>query len=250
MRIALISDIHGNLTALDAVLNHIQQSGGVDSFVFVGDYVAIGPEPVEVFERLCELENAVFIRGNTDRYTFTGDRPRPTFEEAGQDEKSKLAFIEIQNSFAWTQGAVATSGCLDWLSALPLDYRLTFADGSTALCVHARPGHDDGPGIDERSSPDFLSEVARESKADYLFVGHTHEAVEIVANGTQIWNLGSVSNPPTSDLRASYLMIESSSDQTKVVRHRINYDVDCAIKLVRLRYHPAAAFIEQKLLGK
>ena len=67
MRLAILSDIHGHAIALDAVLDDIEQNGGVDGYWFLGDYAAIGANPVKVLERITTLPNATFIRGNTDR---------------------------------------------------------------------------------------------------------------------------------------------------------------------------------------
>ncbi len=67
MKIALLSDIHGNSTALDAVLKDIADQGGVGGTWVLGDLVALGPDPVGVLSRLANLSGARFIRGNTDR---------------------------------------------------------------------------------------------------------------------------------------------------------------------------------------
>ena len=67
MRIALLSDIHGNSVALDAVLRDVQAQGNADEYWILGDLVAIGPDPIGVLERLSELEEAFYVRGNTDR---------------------------------------------------------------------------------------------------------------------------------------------------------------------------------------
>ncbi len=77
MKNALLSDIHGNSVELDAVLEDIKSQGDVDAYWILGDLVAIGPDPVGVLQRLSILPNARFIRGNTDRYVVTGDRPHP-----------------------------------------------------------------------------------------------------------------------------------------------------------------------------
>lgn len=63
MRIALISDIHGNSIALDAVLADIEARGGVDAYWLLGDFSAMGHDPVGVLERVTKLPNAVFTRG-------------------------------------------------------------------------------------------------------------------------------------------------------------------------------------------
>jgi predicted phosphodiesterase len=84
MRIAVLSDVHGNLDALDAVLADAR-SQGADGYWFVGDYAAIGPEPVAVLERIASLDGARFTRGNTDRYVTTGEGPSPSLAAARSD---------------------------------------------------------------------------------------------------------------------------------------------------------------------
>ena len=61
MRVAVLSDIHGNSIALDAVLEDIEDRGGVDEYWLLGDYVAIGPDPVGVIRRLLALPNATLV---------------------------------------------------------------------------------------------------------------------------------------------------------------------------------------------
>src|SRR5438132_4854139 len=73
MRLALLSDLHGNPIALDAVLADIQAHGGVDGYLVLGDLVAIGHDPVGVLERLVALPGARFVQGNTDRYVVLSD---------------------------------------------------------------------------------------------------------------------------------------------------------------------------------
>lgn len=94
MRIALLSDIHGNSIALDAVLADIQTNGGVDEYWILGDLCAIGHDPVGVLERVAQLPNVRFVRGNTDRYTVTGALPNPTFAEVAKDASLIPKFAE------------------------------------------------------------------------------------------------------------------------------------------------------------
>lgn len=89
MRLALLSDIHGNSIALDAVLADIQKQGSVDGHWILGDFSALGHGPVDVLERVTALPNVSFTRGNTDRYIITGERPGPTLEEA-QHTRSRM----------------------------------------------------------------------------------------------------------------------------------------------------------------
>ncbi|HWK03137.1 MAG TPA: metallophosphoesterase, partial [Puia sp.] len=85
MKIALLADIHGNAIALEAVLADITRKGGVDGYWILGDLVALGPDPNGVLQQLMHLPELRLIRGNTDRYVVSGDRPSPTLEEARED---------------------------------------------------------------------------------------------------------------------------------------------------------------------
>src|SRR3954454_6446397 len=95
MKIALFSDIHGNSIALDAVLVDIAAQGGVDGYWILGDLVAIGHDPVGVLERVTQLPNVRFVRGNTDRYIFAGHRPPPSLTESELDPKLLPILVEV-----------------------------------------------------------------------------------------------------------------------------------------------------------
>ncbi|HKZ85810.1 MAG TPA: metallophosphoesterase family protein [Anaerolineae bacterium] len=99
MRLAILSDIHGNSIALDAVLADLRSQGSVDAIWVLGDLAAIGPDPVGVLDRLSTLENAVYVRGNTDKYVTTGERPGPTAEEARTDPRRLARLVELERSF-------------------------------------------------------------------------------------------------------------------------------------------------------
>ena len=66
MRLAILSDVHGNSIALDAVLADVSAAGGVDEYWVLGDHAALGPDPTGTIERLMALPNARFVRGNID----------------------------------------------------------------------------------------------------------------------------------------------------------------------------------------
>ena len=192
MRIALLSDIHGNAIALDAVLTDIAMQGGVDEYWILGDLVAVGPQPVAVLERLQALPNARFTRGNTDVYITTGERPPPTSADVLTNPHRLLVFEEVAQTMAWTQGAIAATGWLPFLDALPLEQRLTLPEGTRLLGVHASPGEEGGPGI----RPDYpVAEIAARiagCEADLLCVGHTHWPMNVRIGVTHVVNLGSV----------------------------------------------------------
>src|SRR5579884_3552132 len=147
MRLAILSDIHGNLLALDAVLADIHAQGNVDAYWLLGDFAALGYDPVGVLERVTTLPNAYFIRGNTDRYVATGEHPALSAEKIQAEPALLPKALEMARNFAWTQGYVTGGGWFDWLANLPLEVRTTLPDGTKVLGVHAAPGADDGSGI-------------------------------------------------------------------------------------------------------
>lgn len=139
MRIAVMSDIHGAAIALDAVLADLRLVGTPDADVIVGDLAAIGPDPVGVLQRVADLPHTRAVRGNTDRYTTSLDRPPPTLAQASANPSLLPVLVSVAHSFAWTQGAVTAAGWFDWLRRLPLDLRVDLPDGSALLAVHASP---------------------------------------------------------------------------------------------------------------
>ena len=249
MRIALFSDIHGNRHALEAVLADIEARGGVDRYVIPGDLVAVGPDPIGVLERLAPLDNTHYTRGNTDRLVC-GERPPPGEDEIRANPKLLATFLEMERSMAWTQGAVAASGRLDWLSQIPLEHRETLADGTRLLAVHASPGTDEGHGLNPHLSHDELEEAFGGCDADLVFVGHTHWQMEVDLDGTRIVNLGSLSNPQPPDLRAKYVILSADASGHSVELCQIAYDRDAVIAALHDRRHPASELISSGLRGE
>jgi predicted phosphodiesterase len=99
LRLACISDIHGNVVALDAVLEDVRRRG-VDEVWALGDLVALGPHPIEVLERLADVPSIRFLSGNTDRYTVSGDRPPPSPEDAAASPSLVPVLAEVASNFS------------------------------------------------------------------------------------------------------------------------------------------------------
>lgn len=249
MRIALISDIHGNTIALDAVLADIEALGGVDEMWVLGDLVALGPEPVGVLERLTALPHVRFTYGNTERYVLDGRRPWPQVEDVLADPSLMPRLLQITRSFGWTEGALATAGWLDWLAALPLELQLTLPDGTRLLGVHASPGEFDGHGVRPDLTPEQLNAMTTECTADLVCVGHTHWAMQLVHNTIHLVNLGSVSNPVQEDWRASYVLLEADEEGHELTRRRVAYDRNAVIAMLEQARHPARDYLISHFQG-
>ena len=89
----------------------------------LGDLAAIGAEPGPTLERLTNLPNVRFVRGNTDRYNVTGERPWPHADDVACDESLRELFDAVESSFAWTRAELEPGGWLGWLAELPGEQR-------------------------------------------------------------------------------------------------------------------------------
>ncbi len=242
MRFGLISDVHGNRHALEAVTADAAQLG-VDRWWVLGDLVAIGPEPVATVELIANLPQVEVISGNTERYVLTDDRPPPTPTDVVANPDLFGLYGTIQRSFAWTGGALAAHGWLGWLRELPLDLRTTLPDGTVAMGVHASPGRDDGEGITPHRDEEDLRNDLEGTDADIVFAGHSHQPTDRVVAGLRAVNLGSLSNPITDDLRASYVVLHADRHGHEIEHRRVAYDREGFLRAVETSGHPASDYI-------
>jgi predicted phosphodiesterase len=249
VRIGLLSDVHGNRHALEAVLGDAA-ARGIDAWWVLGDLAAIGPDPVGTVEVLANLPQAEFVRGNTDRYVLTDDRPLPHAEEVAENPELLPLFAVIQRSFAWTARALAAHGWMDWLDELPNEVRTTLPDRTTVLGVHASPGCDDGEGITPHRPTAELRAALADAEAQVVFAGHTHQPTDRVVGEVRAVNLGSVSNPITDDLRASYVVLHADRHGHTIEHRRVDYDRDAFLSAVAACGHPASDYIASFQLGQ
>jgi putative phosphoesterase len=250
MRIAVFSDIHGNSVALDAVLEDIEASGGVDTYLILGDLIALGFDPIGVLERLLSLENAIIVRGNTDRYLITGERPSPTIDQVIKDPSLLTVFADVLQSFAWTHGAIASSEWMDWLRDLPSEYQISLPDGTLLHAYHSSPGRDDGMGIHPGLSKADLRSLFSSIQSGLVCVGHTHTPYEIRVDSVHVLNVGSVSNPFPPDLRASYLLIEAEKNMYNASFRYVLYDRELVIDEIIRVAHPTISYLTDFMRGK
>jgi predicted phosphodiesterase len=242
MRLGVLSDVHGNRHALEAVLAD-GAAQGVDRWWVLGDLVAIGPDPVATLELLTEVPGLVATRGNTERYVLTTDRPPPLLGDAiGHPELLELV-VATESSFAWTRGAVTATGWLPWLTELPLEVRIDLPDGTRLLGVHATPGRDDGDGISPQRPTDELRADLSGAEAHVVIAGHTHRPTDRRIGAVRVLNGGSVSNPITDDLRAGYLVVHADADDHRVEHRRVAYDRAAFLERVATSGHPQQDYI-------
>jgi predicted phosphodiesterase len=240
MRLAILSDIHGNPLALDAVLADIQSQ--VDAYWVLGDFAALGYDPVTPLEKMTALPHARFTRGNTDRSVGTQDLPVQP-QKALQDPTLLPQVIEAVRSFSWTRGYLSAAGWLDWFTNVPLEVRLTFPDGTRVLGVHAAPGREDGPGIQPKHSDDTLEHRLAGCEADLVIVGHTHVPLDRQVGRIHVINLGSISNPVTLGLQATYVLLDAGEGGYSIQWRRVDDDREAVIKAIEHSGHPTPSFL-------
>lgn len=203
MKLLVISDVHGNQAALDAVL-----AVPHDRVVCLGDIVGYGPEPRACMTRLL-AEDAVIVRGNHDHALAFDADPR------------------CSAGFRWLAEATSTigrtqiqGGDLARLGAAPR-YAFIDVDEMPAFCVHATP---------RDSMYRYLRPADRDAwrhetfgcGASLFLVGHSHIQFQLAIDGRRIVNPGSVGQPKDGDPRAAYALLEDG----RIEFGRASYDVE------------------------
>lgn len=249
-RIAILADIHGNTIALDAVLADIEAAGGVDAYWLLGDYVAVGFDPLGVMTRITRLPNAVFVRGNADRLVSSLSEMDPWTAEYAHDPVALPIIVKINRGMSWAAGALAAAGWLPWLAELALEKRFRLPDGSRALVVHASPGADDGGGIHPNLSDEVLAKLVAGSEADLVFVGHTHAPLDRQVDGVRVVNPGSIGNPVLPGIGACYALLTISPAGYDLALKEVAYDKEAAIAATEAVKHPQADYINSFMLGQ
>jgi putative phosphoesterase len=210
MRIAIVSDIHGNLTALEAVLADLKLASP-DLILHGGDLAHGGARPAEVVDRIREL-GWPGVCGNTDQMLWAQDE---FHEFAAKAPKLQALFATIEEMILETCARLG-QGRIEWLQSLPFVQRR----GHLAL-VHASP--DDlwrAPHPD--ASDAELSEVFKPLDAPVAVYGHIHQPYIRELPSITVANTGSVSLSYDGDPRASYLLV----DETKPTIRRVEYDLE------------------------
>lgn len=201
MRLALVSDTHANLPAVEAVLRAIDREP-MDRVLCAGDIVGYNPWPNEVVARLRD-RGVLAIRGNHDRAALTGDT-------SGFNPIAAAAL-------AWTAKHLDPA-TVAYLRGLENSTRLT-AGAKTLAMYHGSPRDDDEYVYPEDVTEDLV-EVAR---ADIAVLGHTHVPMFAAFPRGIVVNPGSVGQPRDGDPRAAYAILDTETEEWKV--ERVAYDI-------------------------
>jgi predicted phosphodiesterase len=224
MRIAVISDIHGNQIALEAVLADLRAQPAVDQIVIAGDLCLNGPRPREVLEIVQGLACPV-IKGNVDEEVLT---QAPT---KGQKKRDTIA---------WTRAQIGATG-LAYLRSLPFAYRVPNEHGSALLVVHANPRD-----LEEAIAPDAsdaeLERLLAPLDADIgaLAFGHLHIPYVRRWRHLLLADVASCGLPRDGDQRAAYGILTWYASDWEAEIRRVTYDVRAVVRQIRQSGMPAA----------
>ncbi|MGB2880877.1 MAG: metallophosphoesterase family protein [Rhodoferax sp.] len=234
MRIALLSDIHANIQALDACLAHARAQQA-ERFVFLGDMVGYGADPGAVVERIMRLteEGAMAIQGNHDAMAI---QPPAEVRTVGD------------STAAWTHRQL-TPAQREWMAKLPLTLQQ-----NNVLFVHASVNE---PELwryvyDQRAAKASLDAAASWPDVRYVFGGHVHLqtlyyrgtgdglmafapqpgiAVPVPKHRQWLGTVGSVGQPRDGDTRAMYSLLDT--ERAQLTFHRVAYDHFAAASAIR-----------------
>ncbi len=228
MRIAFISDIHGNAVALDAVLADIAEQE-VDQVICLGDIATIGPQPVEVLKRLQAL-NCPVIMGNHDAALL----------HPGAVAKFHIA-PELSESLTWCYQQL-TKAHFDYLRSFLPSIKINNSEHPDILCYHGTPGSNTGMIMPAASNAE-LEGILEQGSAAIMVGGHTHLQMMRQLEAICFVNPGSVGcpfrrpvspgKPPEILTDAHYGIIDVSRRGIAIDLRRIAYDVDSFTEVLK-----------------
>jgi len=239
MKIAIISDIHGNIQALDAVLADIEKEK-CENIYCLGDLAMAGPEPVKTTELIKKMkeEGALdLIQGNTDEMISDYDKFGPIVKEK----------FPIMGSALEDDAKTMPDDLKKFLSNLPKQMDLKI-EGVNVLLVHGSPRKND-----ENITPDLpiekVEEIVKDAKADVILCGHTHIPCGYQTTNKQtVVNVGSVGRPFTPEPQACYVVATFLNGEINIMHKFLSYDKEKAAEILANRKFEGAKKLSSILL--
>ena len=221
-RVAVITDIHANLPALEAALERVRELG-IERVYCGGDLVGYGPHPNEVCADIAEREIPT-VYGNYD-YAIARD-----LEDCGCAYVTPHDRELGQRSVEWTLAHTGQEA-KDFMCELPFDLR--FSVGSTAVhLVHGSPRKLNEYLFEDKPAS-LYERLAAAERDDVLVFGHTHKPWVREYGGVLFVNCGSVGKPKDGDPRGAFALLDAGTGKLEVTIERVEYDADAVAAAVR-----------------
>ena len=234
-RLASFSDVHGNLSALEAVRAAIA-AAAPDVVMVAGDLVLNGPDPAAVVDGLRELEatGALIVQGNTDIAVADFDYAAafPQFTDGIPD-----TFVAAAE---WAHEALGPER-LDWLRRLPSERRVRTEDDTLVLVCHASPGSQTA-GFDQALDPTVVIERVARTDARVIVCGHTHLPDVRDLGWKVIVNDGSAGYVFDGDPTASWALIDIVDEEVTVEIKRTEFDALTVANAISARGLPGDVY--------
>lgn len=220
MKVAVLSDVHGNGIALQYAINDLKKMG-VKKIIILGDIVMKGPMPSESIELLKdkELEIIAWIKGNTDLW----------LEEITDVWIPRTRREEDLNLYYKYAKANLKEEQMVFLKELPLEASINI-NGSTLLCVHGTP-KSISEAIDNSVPEEEIKKAIKGVKEQVILSGHSHTSFIGEVEGRKIFNVGSVGNSLDGDNRISYGILEFDKNNVDLINRKISYPVNEIINI-------------------
>jgi putative phosphoesterase len=206
MKVGVISDIHSNIVALEAVLRALEEEN-VEKILCAGDLVGYYPFPEKTVSRIRDVE-ALCVLGNHD-FGIVTETPR---------EFNRMA----KRALDWNRRNLSEEN-LVYLEDLPETRRL-IVDDLDVFMAHGSPTHPVDEYVWEEDVNEGFLDLSFETIPDVLILGHTHRSYVKVVGETMCLNPGSVGQPRDGDSRASFGVIDTETYEIEL--HRMEYEID------------------------
>lgn len=237
MRVAVFSDIHANLAALEAVLADLEVVQP-DQVIIGGDMVNRGPDNDRVLQRILELDAVLLLGNHDDLLRMWVDRdlslPSTWFGDP------------FWEGIGWCARQLEGKGLIAPLRELKVAHRVELVGMPSVLITHGSPRHY-REGYGRHSDEAMIEEIGREFHAEVLIGSHTHIPLERRFGKRLVLNTGAVGAPFNGDPRAHYLVLESDGGSWTPHWRKVSYDRERSLRAFEERGYLAEAGLSARI---
>ena len=236
--ILVVSDIHGNVNALQAILNEAHSLYDIEKYAILGDMFTLGPSPLEVYLEIEKLKNYFFIRGNHEDY-LTEKFHEQDMPKIGNFVRGSELYAKIQTSLKRTYEALGSKR-IENLRTICVDEQILNVAGMRHYFCHGTPESNKiGIGnLEVARQLDFIEDGC-------FWAGHIHHQMFTNVGSKKFINPGGSGMPFDGDHRAPYAVIDKNGHPQI---HRVSYSHEDVIKKLGLYPDDLFAPIIQKHL--